>query len=568
MTNRPRLRKLNKFLLWFILLSTFGVGGGILFLLFGVVPIEQSYTDRGWSQYRIDNVMKYYVLGWVVFGFIVSFVYYRFVVRKERWKTAIVLMLSSIALCGFSLHFFLNTGAGLVQQSQGEVVEGERFTFGPYPEKGDMERIKAQGYDGIITLLSPTLPIEKPLLDKERKNAEAVGMDVFSYPMLPWVGDNTDSIEQIRELVANSDKKYYVHCYLGRHRVDIVKQVINEEGGLDYDVMFLQPTTFERGNTYYLPEDQLLLGPYPTDEEWFTRIKRAEVEEVITLLPNDKTKWIDGAQQVAQEMNMTFTHMPLNSDFTKGDLLEIVNYVKQQDHKIFLHRFASKDEILALEALLSWGEAIMHPRDLTINDKPLENVGAKVLIGSEPSEQVEKRLKEAGVNTFRMIGRNASKKTIYQTLLNVKQQKQTAYIYVEVQSAIPRIKQMLYGLLYGNDGKNPAFDGLALTRGSVYNHERNLIVGPVLSKAEYESLAMEHGFAQIIYLHSASVTDTSQLQAIKEQAEHAHIPLHVIDMSEGYESELIDQIEQENGLNYVMTDDELVEYINEFINGY
>ena len=44
--------------------------------------------------------------------------------------------------------------------------------------------------------------------------------------MLPWVSDNTESLETIKQLALHGSGTYYVHCGLGRDRVNIAKRVI------------------------------------------------------------------------------------------------------------------------------------------------------------------------------------------------------------------------------------------------------------------------------------------------------------------------------------------------------
>lgn len=564
MKNEPKSRFFLKLLLWFIFLSTLGVGGGIFFLLFAVVPIEQVVTDRSWSQFKVDNIMKYFVIGWVVFGFIASFFYYFLVVKKNRWLLTWVLVTSTVMLTFAGLYYFFNTGSGIVQSSQGVVVEGERFTFGPYPEKEDLANLKERGYDGVITLLSPTLPIEKPLLDKEMRSAEEAELEVHAFPMLPWVGDNTKSIEKVKELIAQDDKKYYVHCYLGRHRVDVVKQVVNEELGEDlYELRFLQPTTLERGALFYFPDQSVLVGPYPTEEEWFTRINRGEVKEVVSLLKDKEDSERPAKEQkTISELEMTYTHMPLAEEPTIDDIKEVADYVQSLDHRVYVHDFTKSTSVAMLETYLDWGTTLAGtlPPDLQCGTS--EWVGRKMLVGCQPHKMERDRLRIMGITDFvQLEGLELTEQ--YRLIKEAKKQKNLTYLVASEQQK--QVKRLATGLLYGSDQRGKEFEELVFANGQAKRHERNLLVGPMLKPSEYETFATAYGAAQIIFLQSPSTSSDEEVQQVKDLSAVHDITVEVVKMTTGYEEHLIPLLDHESGLNYIMTEDSLTDDVNAYL---
>ncbi|OZI11145.1 hypothetical protein CEW92_13180 [Bacillaceae bacterium SAS-127] len=561
MKKRKNKQKYLHFSMWFILLSTFGVGGGILFLLFAVVPIEQWYVDRGWSQYKIDNIMKYYVIGWVVFGFLVSFLYYRYIVKMKRYKWAYTLVISSILLCCVSFYYFMNTGNGVIQGSQGEVEKGERFTFGPYPEENDLAALKEEGYDGVITLLNPTLPIEKPLLDKEKKNAKNVDIELHSIPMLPWVGNNSDSIKTVKQLIKQDDKKYYVHCYLGKHRVDVIKQVINQELDETYKVNFMQPTTFERGNLYHANKQNILFGPFPTDEEWFTRIKRAEVKEVVSLLRPNQTKWLDQEKHVTKEMQIQFTHIPISKNPSTQEIKKIGDELLSRKHKVFVHNFNDPVPIEKLHAYVSWGKFL----STTPNHERMRTIGARVIVGFSPTTSERNALVTSGIESFVSIDPKASATDLYKQALAISESKQLTYISVSDQATMNRLEKMVTGLLLGSINGRETLKNQTLTNGATIFLDRNMVIGPILSKEEYDSFALSNGVAQLILLYSPSVMSESNMQEVQTIAEQHSIPLQIIPMYPGYEEQLVPALNSENGLNYIMTAPDLIPHVNEFL---
>ncbi|MFK2826879.1 hypothetical protein QYG89_14585 [Bacillus sp. B190/17] len=564
MGEKTAKRPFIKFVMWFALLSTFGVGGGIFFLLLAVVPIEQAYTDRGWSQFKIDSVMKYYVLGWVLFGFFFSFLYYRFLLKKNRWMTSGIVMTASVALCISGMYYFLNTGTGFIQHSQGKIEKGDRFTFGPYPEKEDLEQLKDAGYDGVITLLSPTLPIEKPLLDKEKKSADEAGIVLYSLPMLPWVGDNSETIEAIKKMIQQDDKKYYVHCYLGRHRVDVVKQVINQALDSTYKLNFLQPTTFERGNLYYFHDENILVGPYPTDEEWFTRIKRGEVKEVVSLLESKHTKLISKEEKVALEMGMTVQRLPLSGEPTREEIKKAADYITSLDHKVFVHNFNNPREIEELEAYISWKKMIHGDSHMILESGNYQKVGAKMIIGFQPTANDKRKLSKIGIEQYIHVN-DVSVLSLYKIVQQIKEKEQLTYVIVNNIETMETLEKIATGFLFGSRDRGKGFESIVLREGSLIRHERNLVIGPILSGDEYESFALKNGVAQLIFLYAASITSEEKLEEIKQMAHQYDIPLKVIPMHKGYEEELVPAINRENGLNYIMAEKEVIQLVHEFI---
>ena len=86
--------------------------------------------------------------------------------------------------------------------------------------------------------------------------------------------------------MGDGEKRFYIHCYLGKHRVDLVRQTVAPgEATEEHEPL---PDAFERGRLAVFGEEEVILGPYPTDEEWFDFVLRRDVEEVVsTLNPNN-----------------------------------------------------------------------------------------------------------------------------------------------------------------------------------------------------------------------------------------------------------------------------------------
>src|SRR4028119_1714719 len=67
-----------------VFLATLGFAGGVLYLLFFLVPFEQWLVDSGVSQETIDVALDVLIVGWVLFGFLLTLIYARLFLRRGR----------------------------------------------------------------------------------------------------------------------------------------------------------------------------------------------------------------------------------------------------------------------------------------------------------------------------------------------------------------------------------------------------------------------------------------------------------------------------------------------------
>lgn len=109
------------------------------------------------------------------------------------------------------------------------------LTIGPYPHEQELRQLKKDGYSGLISLLDTRLPQERALLRLEQRMASSLGMELASFPLsyLPVESDaNRETVERVRRFVQDRPGvKLYMHCYLGRHRVEYVrKSFVSAEG--------------------------------------------------------------------------------------------------------------------------------------------------------------------------------------------------------------------------------------------------------------------------------------------------------------------------------------------------
>jgi hypothetical protein len=353
---RRRLRGWTRWSLVALFLLSFGFTGGVLFLLAFMVPIERTLADRGVAQGVVDAIMAALVFGWVLVGLLATAVYARLLLTQRRnIPLAAGALIATFAAAFVIFYFLLDTDVMVaVGELNDQNVETERLTFGAYPDEQRLEELKSQGYDGVVTLLNPSIPFERVLLEREKKAGEEVGIPVHSFPMLPWISENDDSLRGIERLVGAGEKRFYIHCYLGKHRVDLVRQTV-APGEATEEVEPL-PDAFERGRLTVFGEEEVILGPYPTDEEWFNFVLRRDVEEIVsTLDPNNPADvpWIEKEREIARENDLTFTLKPLDPNSPKPSAVrEIAAYALSRDHKVYVHSFNVDRRFESLESAL------------------------------------------------------------------------------------------------------------------------------------------------------------------------------------------------------------------------
>ena len=209
----------------------------------------------------------------------------------------------------------------LLRDQSGAVTEaGMHFTFGPYPDEDRLRELKDEGYTAVVPLLHPAvIPFEPELLLREKAAAERVGLEVIHLPMLPWVSANSEALERVRALAKSGRGRYYVHCYLGKDRVQLVRRVVEEETREDQSEALVAAATlsghheWERGEVVHL-DDRVHLTPYPTEREFLRYFAGGEKVQVVSLLddrdPDDRLWWKD-EERFCRQYRLACLHLSL-----------------------------------------------------------------------------------------------------------------------------------------------------------------------------------------------------------------------------------------------------------------
>jgi hypothetical protein len=318
-----------------------GFAGGAGVLLLVATPIEQALKDAAAGQSRINLVLGLVALAWIGVSALLSWVLAR---RLMGSRLVWLLHAAGLAACLAVFTAFLQSGAGVMARFQGGTqVVGSRFTFGPYPDADRMAGLGREGFTGVISLLSPVVPFEAVLLGQERAAAAAAGLELIEAPMLPWVSENRSSLDRIRALASAADGRYYVHCYLGRHRADLARDVIETTvGRVDASRLAtrLRPR-FSRGALVRVGP-YVVLGPRPTKDEWFPPLVRAGFRRVVAI-DLENAALIDEERGWAATYGVTFQAVDVS-----GGYAALASDLAAAAEPVYVHAFRPDERIGAL----------------------------------------------------------------------------------------------------------------------------------------------------------------------------------------------------------------------------
>lgn len=334
--------------LLFWLFSGFTIG--TFFLIFPIRWFLEFTIKHNWSK----NTQDYSILFWMLLIVVVSFWGSIILVRFSRksktmfWKTMI------LSIVAFLLSLFLWFNPKLINSSwaknDSQIYHSDKseFVFGSYPDEDLMKQLKADTFTAIISLLHPAVvPFEPVLINEEKEDAHELNIDFIHLPMLPWVSDNKTALDSIKKIAKYGKGKYYVHCYLGKDRVNLAKKAILEvsKNAIKNDKTTIRHlwdrTSFERGKIIRI-DSGLYVIPYPTDEEFLGYILSSDVKNVVSILsPNNKENipWIDKEKKIFENQTVKYSLLPLSEKTPSTKLKVIVDSIFSLPRPVVVHPF-------------------------------------------------------------------------------------------------------------------------------------------------------------------------------------------------------------------------------------
>jgi protein tyrosine phosphatase (PTP) superfamily phosphohydrolase (DUF442 family) len=543
----------------FMGLAGFLLGVGFLFQV--NVPVEAFLARQGTSQTLINAAMIGIIILWALTTAWITRWFFRKILCREKPPLLVIYLILGILvlLATVVFYFLLTTGSPLIARLQGSVSEpAEHFTFGPYPDKPRLQELKAEGYEGVISLLSPMIPFEKILLEEEIEHGKQIGITIHSLPMLPWVSENQESIQRAMELAESSDKRYYVHCYLGKHRADLIKRVLmGQETENEETQEYIYKTRLERGRLCFYQDSRIIIGPYPTDEEWFHLIQRGQFLEIIADLDPDNPGdliWIIREQKNCQEMGLKYTVMPVRKQGNEYQgLSELANYIADSQHKVYVHGFLITEKNHLLDGFLRGGdfEHMGKPYPECLQGGEVFRVSYNLFLGPRPVAEEQDLLKKAGITHIEELDLKenispAGAATTIQTLPPTR----GVYFFYGFPSPdyCSQVASILYNRYYGLNLDNipPSIGGHAVDRIT-----ERLLVGRQPTAAELRTLA-EKGVRTVVQLEETELPSDKNLDLIKQTVEAEGMRFELLYRTEDYLNHIAKEVQRDDNPCYIV----------------
>lgn len=339
---------------------------GLWVLLAGPSRWLSEYARSSGMEISQENLWgKLIIVGYIIVSFLLA-LFIHYIVKRSKLKLiriGLPVILSAVFL--YSVYVFSYHPQRLIAYSRYNSIKNVllrqrlktadlEFVFGPFPNDQMMKDIKRQGYDGVISLLHElVIPAEPALLKQEFETGEKTGLKVINMPMLPWVSENTETLEKIKQFIANEKGLYYVHCYLGRDRVNVFKSLV-EKYNISTELENMEPvrlleeiTQMERGK-YFKLEDDVYLTPYPTDEEFFSYVLNGYFKTVVSLLDStlrENDSWILKEKEIMANYKINYINFPCFNTYDQKNLELLKNLISEQKKPILIHSFRTDDPV-------------------------------------------------------------------------------------------------------------------------------------------------------------------------------------------------------------------------------
>jgi protein tyrosine phosphatase (PTP) superfamily phosphohydrolase (DUF442 family) len=309
---------------------------------------SQSYSDNT-EGVLIKAIIVLFVISSFFIARLIAAKAIKTVDRKRKWIIPAV----SAALATIALLILINPKTLSNFSAQQKDTSNAQFTFGSYPSKDDLENLKQERYTSVISLLHPAVtPFEPTLLKEEQELCKDAGITLISIPMLPWVSENEEAINKIKQIAANPSGKYYVHCYLGKDRVNLVKRLINSYSG--------KATTEKSGSSRSLSNlgelergpvttigNEIFFTPYPTDEEYMGYVISAGVQQVISLMDStdpEQVPRIEAERKLLATYNIPFVVIPVPGNNRQKQLNKLKVAMRSAQKPLVIHHFFSNSQ--------------------------------------------------------------------------------------------------------------------------------------------------------------------------------------------------------------------------------
>ncbi|MDB5253265.1 MAG: hypothetical protein JWP27_2434 [Flaviaesturariibacter sp.] len=332
-------------LLW----GCWGFALGTLLLLGPMRWLLNYARLHSWSD-RKETIMVVACIGLlVVVTFMIAWWSRNLFSRSTSTAAQVVLVTVPVLSAAFAMYAFMHPT--WINSGKQESF-GKGFTIGAYPEEKKLQSLKEEGYTTVVSLLHPAVvPFEPRLIAQEKEAAARVGIRLVHIPMLPWITDNRASLDSLRRFVASSSGKIFIHCYLGKDRVNLARRIIEQasgtaaamEKGTSSRRKLSDISRFERGTIYQL-EPGVFLTPMPTKEEYLGYVMSSNVKQVVNLINTkdpEAQALIEEERKNLEAIGVAYKVYNVNESTRPEAMIKIAADVRAMPRPLLVHPFFS-----------------------------------------------------------------------------------------------------------------------------------------------------------------------------------------------------------------------------------
>ncbi|HEX9310142.1 MAG TPA: hypothetical protein VF887_04985 [Gemmatimonadaceae bacterium] len=310
--------------LWLMVGMFFGTFVLLLPVRWILAGLERLGTDQAFQNLVLMLVILAYV---VVSALFARWLQRRILVARSgvvRYGVPVIataLAITAVWLWSNPGKLFASLAGG--SSSKLTMASGAIWEFGRYPDSATLSGFKSEGYTAVITLEHSSDLVERQAIIDERRLAREIGIKLVEAPMLPWISNNQRSLALIRRIASQGTGRYYVHCGLGRDRVNLVKHMLEGMGArtvtgpgyLQGNFLDTRIPNFERGQLGNFGNDKWI-APYPNDYEMLGNFIQGRRSHVILALDTTDTtqlRWEHEAVSEFRQYAIPFDEMPTRS---------------------------------------------------------------------------------------------------------------------------------------------------------------------------------------------------------------------------------------------------------------
>lgn len=312
-------------LVWLVV----GLFTGTLVLVLMVRWLIGLLHHFGLGQTAESRVLIGVILLFVLGSFLLTRALVRRLFRVSSVGVRRAVLASLVIPLGLSLYAWSDPGRMLAavagsQEAKLTMSGGPEFVFGAYPDYNKLQELKREGVTSVVSLQHPGVLVELQGIESEKKATQELGIHLIQAPMLPWISNNETSLATIRQIALNGHGRYYVHCGLGRDRVNVAKRLIESLQGQSHvrSTADLKKALgfehrnrpFERGVPQRLATGVWLV-PYLNASEFFGYVLQGQAGHVILALDStdvQQRQWLAEAKRQMQTYMVPFETMQVH----------------------------------------------------------------------------------------------------------------------------------------------------------------------------------------------------------------------------------------------------------------